>query len=185
MPSIVQQENHNPAQWRALRIEGDARLTALIETLKMKPRASRSRSIARSCRRPSGRRQSRCATGDELEIDQFRRRRLIRTVGSDRKSYARHSVRTGRQRFKSRLIVGTGKYKDFDETRARDRGERRRDRHGRGAAREYHRSRARKICSTTSIRSASRFCPTPPDATRPTRRFAPAASRARSASATW
>ena len=37
------------------------------------------------------------------------------------------------RRFRSRLIVGTGRYKDLEETAARHRGLRRRDRHRRGA----------------------------------------------------
>ena len=71
------------------------------------------------------------------------------------------------RRFRSRLIVGTGKYKDLEETAARDRGLGRRDRHRRGAAGEPVRPATRRCCRISSIPSATPTCPTPPAATPP------------------
>ena len=50
--------------------------------------------------------------------------------------------------FRSRLIVGTGKYKDFTETKRAIEDLGRGDRHCRGAPGEYYRSRQRESCST-------------------------------------
>ncbi len=51
--------------------------------------------------------------------------------------------------YRSRLLTGTGKFKDLDETAARDRGGRRRDRHRRDPAHATSaRTRASRTCST-------------------------------------
>jgi hypothetical protein len=87
----------------------------------------------------------------------------------------------GGKRFKSRLIVGTGKYKDFAETRAAVEAS--------GA--EIVTVAVRRVIATaktfsiTSIPRDSPSCRTRPAATRPKRRFAPVVWRAKQASAIW
>ena len=91
----------------------------------------------------------------------------------------------GGRKYRSRLIVGTGKYRDFAETKAavEESGAeivtvavRRVNITDRGKENLLHDS---------STRSVTRFCRIPPDALPPRRRFARAALRARWESATW
>ena len=49
--------------------------------------------------------------------------------------------------YRSRLLVGTGKYKDFAQTRAAVDGERRRDRHGRDPPHEHRPGRRRAVAA--------------------------------------
>ena len=82
-------------------------------------------------------------------------------------------LKLGKQAFHSRLIVGTGKYASFEQTRGARRGGRRRDGDRRGAAGESRRPEGEENLLDASRPSGSRSCPTPPAATPPRTRSAP------------
>ena len=131
---------------------------------------SRSSSAARSSRQ-----WSRRATGGD--------RQRGAAAGSHRSTMDTPFVIAGRT-FRSRLIVGTGKYSSHAVMRAGARSVGRRHGHRRRPAREHLGPVARVAAGLHRRRSASSSCRTPPAATPPTRRSAPRSSAARRASAT-
>ena len=79
----------------------------------------------------------------------------------------------GSRSFASRLLVGTGKYKEFAETKAAE-----------DALRTPVRQGVNRVCSTPFRRRNTRCCPTPPAATAPTTQCAPCALHASCSTAT-
>ena len=122
--------------------------------------AWRSSATARSCRRAACR-DAQLAEGDHLEI-------VVAVGGGKQDNMKERPLTIAGKTYSSRLLVGTGKYKDFAETRAA---------HRRLAARRSSRSRS---AAPTSARTPSQpslldcaaavevhpTCPTPPAATR-------------------
>ena len=128
------------------------------------------------CRDLAGRRRR---AGDRA----FHRRRLRWTAPVPAGSRRPGSSPGGR--FRSRLIVGTGKYKDLEETAAAIEAS--------GAeivtvaVRRVNLSdpERRRCCRISSIRRNTPICPTPPAASPPRTRCARCAWRARPAAGTW